>query len=102
MGYGAAALSRNPRAHPVEQFYQFALLGMLASGYLAVLSSGALDPPTIVLPAAAIVWRGLMTAGYARRGWPAWLPTVLTLAYIGFYPLDYLYFSQEFLFLKVG
>jgi len=33
----------------VERFFQFSLLGLVASGYLAVAGSGYLDTPTIAL-----------------------------------------------------
>src|SRR5580765_7364087 len=47
----------------VERFFQFSLLGMLASGYCAVLGSGYLDWPTAVLTLAALCLRALMIAG---------------------------------------
>ena len=41
----------------VERFFQFSLLGLVASGYLAVAGSGYLDAPTIVLTAAGLLLR---------------------------------------------
>ena len=41
-----------PGANPqlsVERFFQLSLLGLVASGYLAVAGSGYLDTPTVVL-----------------------------------------------------
>ena len=34
---------------PVDRFFQFSLLGLLASGYLAVVGSGYLDVPTMAI-----------------------------------------------------
>lgn len=82
---------------PVERFFQFSLLGLLASGYLAVAGSGFLDPPTIVLTGAAIFVRALMAAGVVRFEIPSLVVAGITLAYMGFYPLDLMYVSRDFL-----
>jgi transglutaminase-like putative cysteine protease len=82
---------------PVERFFQASLLGLVTSGYLAVAGSGYLDAPTLVLTAAGLVLRGLLVAGWIRARFPEWAVTAVTLAYAGFYPLDYLYVSRGFL-----
>ena len=82
---------------PVDRFFQFSLLGLLASGYLAVLGSGYLDTPTIVITAAALLLRGLITAGVLHLDFPPSVVTAATLAYIAFYPIDYFYISAAFI-----
>jgi transglutaminase-like putative cysteine protease len=82
---------------PVDRFFQFSLLGLLASGYLAVLGSGYLDVPTIVITAAALLLRGLITAGVLRLEFRPGMVTAATLAYIAFYPIDYFYISGAFI-----
>ena len=52
----------------VERFFQFALLGLVASGFLAVAGSGYLDLPTIALTAAGLALRGLTIAGFYASG----------------------------------
>ena len=47
----------------VERFFQFSLLGLVASGYLAVAGSGYLDNPTIILTAAGLLLRALLIGG---------------------------------------
>jgi hypothetical protein len=81
----------------VEKFFQFSLLGMLASGYFAVLGSGYLDWPTAILTLAALCLRALMVAGVVKLEIPGRLVAALTLLYIGFYPVDYFYISEGFL-----
>ena len=81
----------------VERFFQFSLLGMLASGYLAVLGSGYPDWPTAVLALAALGLRALTIAGVVRLDVPGRIVTAITLLYIGFYPVDYYYISKGFL-----
>jgi transglutaminase-like putative cysteine protease len=81
----------------VERFFQVSLLGMLASGYLAVLGSGFLDWPTAILTLTALCLRALMIAGIVRLDVPGRIVTALTILYIGFYPIDYYYLSKGFL-----
>ncbi len=80
-----------------ERFFQFSLLGLVASGYLAVAGSGHLDLPTLVLTAAGLAARGLVILGVLRLRVSARVVTAATLAYIGFYPLDYRFISRDFL-----
>ncbi|HET8549239.1 MAG TPA: DUF3488 and transglutaminase-like domain-containing protein [Bryobacteraceae bacterium] len=82
---------------PVERFFEFSLLGLLASGYFAVVGSGFIDLPTTAATAAALILRALTVAGLIRLDLSTRFINALTLLYIGFYPLDYLYVSGEFL-----
>jgi hypothetical protein len=87
-----------PRGRPsVERFFQFSLLGLVASGYLAVAGSGYLDTPTMALTAAGLVLRGLLICGLVRLDLSDRIVTLITLGYTGFFPLDYLLLSREFL-----
>lgn len=81
----------------VERLFEFSLLGLVASGYLAVAGSGYLDLPTVTLTTAALILRFLLVVGTIRVQLSTVLINVVTLSYVGFYPLDYLYISHEFL-----
>lgn len=81
----------------VERFFQFSLWGLVASGYLAVAGSGYLDTPTIVLTGAGLLMRALMIAGVLRFNLSTGFIAVLTLLYVGFFPLDYLLLSRAFI-----
>jgi hypothetical protein len=81
----------------VERFFQFSLLGLVASGYLAVAGSGYLDTPTIVLTAAGLLLRGLLIYGFVRLEISERASTLITIGYTGFYLLDYSLLSHEFL-----
>ena len=48
----------------VERFFQFSLLGMLASGYFAVASSGYLDWPTQAAILLGLILRFAKVAGW--------------------------------------
>jgi transglutaminase-like putative cysteine protease len=81
----------------VERFFQFSLLGLVASGYLAVAGSGYLDTPTIVLTAAGLMLRGLLIYGFVQFELSERSSTLITIGYTGFYLLDYFLLSREFL-----
>src|ERR1051326_6838263 len=81
----------------VERFFQFSLLGLVASGYLAVAGAGYLDTPTIVLTAAGLLLRGLLIYGFVRLDISERASTLITIGYTGFYLLDYFLLSREFL-----
>ena len=81
----------------VERFFQFSLLGMLASGYFAVLGSGYLDWPTATLALAALFLRALIVAGTVKLEISGRVVAASTLLYIVFCPIDYFYISEGFL-----
>src|SRR3954464_7044449 len=81
----------------VERFFQFSLLGLVASGYLSVAGSGYLDSPTVALTAAGLLLRFFQVAGVLSIHIAERWTTALTLAYLGFFPLDCLYVSRAFL-----
>jgi transglutaminase-like putative cysteine protease len=87
-----------PQGRPsIERFFQFSLLGLVASGYLAVAGSGYLDSPTIALTAAGLLLRGLLIGGLIHWDVSDRTVTLVALGYSGFFPLDYFLLSREFL-----
>jgi len=81
----------------VDRFFELSLLGLLASGFMAVAGSGYLDVPTIAFTSAALLIRALLVAGLIRFEVPPLVVTLLTLLYIGFYPVDYFFVSRAFI-----
>jgi chemotaxis protein methyltransferase CheR len=81
----------------VQRFFDFSLLGLVVSGYLAVAGSGYLDTPTVALTGAGLALRALMIAGLVRFEVPGRAVSIATLAYTGFFALDYLVLSRDFL-----
>ena len=81
----------------VERFFQFSLLGLVASGYLAVAGSGYLDTPTIVLTAAGLLLRTVLVCGLFRWNPSGRLTTIVTIAYAAFFVADYFLLSRDFL-----
>lgn len=84
-------------AVPVERFFQFSLLGLVASGYLAVAGSGYLDAPTVLLTAAGLLLRAAMICGWLKFEISDRTATRATILYSAFYVADYLALSGEFL-----
>ncbi len=95
--FAVAGPSNQPAPNQVDRFFELSLLGLLASGFLAVAGSGYLDVPTIVLTAAALVIRTLMVAGLIHFELPPIVVTLLTLGYIVFCPADYFLISRAFI-----
>ena len=91
------ARAESSAAVSVERFFQFSLLGLVVSGYLAVAGSGYLDTPTVVLAACGLLARALLIAGWLRLELSDRVVTVLTLSYIGFFLLDYSLLARDFL-----
>jgi len=81
----------------VERFFQLSVLGLVTSGYLAVAGSGYLDTPTIVLTGLGLFVRALLVTGIVRFEFSSGFITLVTLAYIAFYPVDYFFLSHTFL-----
>ena len=91
-------LSARPAVYAVEQFFQVSLLGLLSSGFLALAFSGYLDTVTIALTSLGLLVRAAaLILKRPSLGLPPAIANALTLAYIGFYPLDYIYVSQDFI-----
>ncbi len=81
----------------VERFFQFSLLGLVASGYLAVAGSGYLDAPTIALTTAGLVLRAALICGVLRWNLSDRFTTIVTVAYAAFFVGDYFLLSRDFL-----
>jgi len=91
----ASAAPSAPRV--IDRFFEFSMLGMLGSGYLAVVATHTLDWPSAALALAALITRGLMAAGAVHIRLQARLATALALVYFGFFPVDIYYVSHSLL-----
>ena len=72
----------------VERFFQFSLLGMLASGFLALGGSGHLDWATQIALVAALIARAAKVSGWLPLDLSNRAIAVWTLAAVCFYPID--------------
>jgi len=81
----------------VERFFQLSVLGLVASGYLAVAGSGYLDRPTILLTGLGLILRALLVTGIVHIELSDNLVALVTGGYIAFYPVDYFFVSHTFL-----
>jgi hypothetical protein len=86
-----------PAAISVERFFQFSVLGLVASGYLAIVGSGYLDSPATILAGAGLLLRALAIQGLVRVDVSDRAVNLLTAGYAAFYAADYLWVSREFL-----
>jgi len=80
-----------------ERLFEFSLLGMLASAYLALAGSGHLDGWVHALAIAGLLLRAVGIAGLlVLRLRPRWKAAAI-IASCGFYPLDWLHLSGAWL-----
>ena len=84
-------------AFAIERFFQFSLLGMVASGFSALATSHYLDSPTIAFTFLALAIRALLVVRAIRIDVSTRLASLAALAYIAFYPLDFYFLSRNFL-----
>ncbi len=81
----------------IERFFQFAILGLVASGYLAIAGSGYVDWPTVILAGIGLIWRAAIISGARRLQLPEIAITSATIAYMVFAPIDYLFLEQTWI-----
>ena len=81
----------------MQRYFEVALYLLVLTGFGTLASTGGLDLPTVLLAGAAVLFRGYLLA--TRRSFliPERWTTVLTVAYAGFYLLDYFFISGGFL-----
>jgi len=84
-------------AASIERFFQFSLLGLTATGFLALAASNYLDAFTLGLMSAGLVLRALTVSGILRWELSERLATRAALAYAGYYLVDWLWFSHSLL-----
>src|ERR1022692_3869358 len=80
----------------IEYFFNLSLFLFVATGFIAVASTGKLDTATVVLVAAAIGLRGLDFLGLTRFRLDARTVRGFTIAYFVFYALDFFAISGNF------
>src|SRR5580698_1124341 len=85
-----------PLPSAVQRYLEVALYLLVLCGFGTLISTGALDLPTILLVSAAIAFRGYLLATRRTLLIPESWTTTLTLAYVAFYLADYFVFSGLF------
>lgn len=88
---------RSRRGPAVDSFFEFSTLGLVLCGYLAMLSTGTLDLYTSVFVSVGLVYRAVALSGLLPARFPGWLLGTLTALAIVLYPLDIVWWSQDFI-----
>lgn len=83
-------------ARPYRKLFEVSMLLLLGNGFLAVWLHGGLDGPTAALHVVALLARALMVAGVLRAVLSRPVASVLAVGFVGFYPVDILWFSGDF------
>jgi transglutaminase-like putative cysteine protease len=85
----------SPVYKSVDRYFQFSLLGLVASGFFALANTGRLDTATIAFTSAALLLRALVLAGWLRIHIPQGV-VAAAVGYVLFYPIDFLWISRDF------
>jgi protein-glutamine gamma-glutamyltransferase len=85
-----------PLPTAVQRYFEVALYLLVLTGFGALVSTGGLDLPTVLLVGAAILFRGYLLATRRILLIPENWTTTLTLGYVAFYLADYFVFSGVF------
>jgi transglutaminase-like putative cysteine protease len=84
-------------AASIERFFQFSLLGLTATGFLALVAADSLDKTSMALLSAGLVLRFVMISGLLRFDFSERQATIATLLYTGFFAIDWLWRSRSLL-----
>ena len=95
-----SAASLQPATHllapSISRYLEISHYLLVVTGFVTLASTGQLDIFSVVLVAAALLLRGYVLGSRSRLLIPEAWTTTLTLAYAGFYVIDYSLLSQQF------
>src|SRR5256884_8945471 len=82
----------------MQRYFEVALYLLVLTGFGTLASTGGVDLPTMLLAGAAVLFRGYLLA--TRRSFLiSWRwTTFLSVAYAGFFFVDYFFISGGFLY----
>ena len=84
-----------PPLPAVQRYFEVSLFLLVATGVLAIVSTGKLDPPSVLIPSVALIYKGVrMQRGRGPELSPR-AATWLVLAYFLFFPLDLWFLSRS-------
>ena len=97
MPFRAPQLDVIPLRRAIDHYFELALYLLVLTGFGMLAGTGGLDLPSVILVGAALVIRGYLLAKknpfIISERWT----TPLSLAYFGFFAIDYFAFSRGFL-----
>ena len=77
----------------MQRYFEVALYLLVLTGFGTLASTGGVDLPTMLLAGAAVLFRGYLLATRRTFLIPERWTTVLTVAYVAFYLVDYFFIS---------
>jgi transglutaminase-like putative cysteine protease len=86
-----------PLRDAIGRYFEVALYLLAFTGFGTLASTGGLDVPTTLLVCSALLFRGYLLAKRETLQVSERWTTILTIAYVGFYLIDYFYLSGGFL-----
>ncbi len=79
------------------RYFRISSFCLIASGFVAIAATGALDLPSIVLFSAALIASCFIDTGRLHRRLSGWVLNSLTLAYFPLYLVDYKFLSRSYM-----
>src|SRR2546430_17656979 len=80
----------------IQRYFEVALYLLVLTGFGTLASTGGVDLPTMLLAGAPVLFPGYLLATRGSFLIPERWTTFLTVAYAGFYLVDYFFFSAAF------
>ncbi|HEX8871835.1 MAG TPA: DUF3488 and transglutaminase-like domain-containing protein [Candidatus Acidoferrum sp.] len=91
----ASSATSLPAALPAERFYRVALFLLVLTSVLTLVSTGRLDPFTMVAALSAVLYKGYRWFRGRAPEWSQTFATRLVLAYLCVLPVDLLFVSRN-------
>ena len=95
MSMASAARPSAPPLPAVQRYFEVSLFFLVATGILAIVSTGKLDPLSTLVPAAAVAYKGIRLWRGHGSELSARVATWLVLGYFLFFPVDLWFFSRN-------
>jgi transglutaminase-like putative cysteine protease len=97
MPQNVAQLDLIPASEAINNYFEISLYLLVLMGFGALASTGGLDLPAMLLVGAVLAVRGYLLAERRSVAISESWTTPLTMAYFGFYAVDYFLLSRSFL-----
>ena len=84
--------------HPqIQRYFELSLFLLTTTGFATLAGTGKIDPPSLILATGALALRALLLLQRRNVLVPERITNYITLLYVAFYGVDYLFISRQFI-----
>jgi protein-glutamine gamma-glutamyltransferase len=83
-------------AEAVDRYFQISLFLLISTGFITLISTGRLDPVSVLFVSLALVFRGIILLRKSQFNLPEKWSTYLTLLYVLVFVLDLFFVSESY------